>query len=202
MTESDQAVRGRKAVLRAALVAARTQRGDDQRLRAGAALAGHAAALPVPGTVAGHVGVGTEPPTLPVLDALSRRGARVLLPVVLPGGVLDWAAGGGDLVAGPLGLREPAGPRLGPDAVREAGLVLVPALAVDAAGHRLGRGGGYYDRLLAGLPRTVLLVAVVFDDEVLDDVPVEAHDRPVDGVLTPSGVQMFAPREGWAQPAP
>ena len=85
-----------------------------------------------------------------------------------------------------LGLLEPAGPSLGLDAVREAELVLAPALAVDAAGRRLGQGGGSYDRALerAGAP----VVAVVFDDEVLDEaIPVESHDRPVAGVLTPGG---------------
>jgi 5-formyltetrahydrofolate cyclo-ligase len=194
--------RRRKAELRAELLAARTKRDAEQRLQLGRALAVSSAALEVPGTVAGYVGVGTEPPTSALLDELRRRGAEVLLPVVLPGGVLDWATGSAELVSGQLGLREPGGPYLGPHAVREAGLVLVPALAVDLAGHRLGRGGGYYDRVLATLPRTVLLVAVVFDDEVLADVPVEEHDRPVDGVLTPSGLQMFGSRQPGAQPAP
>jgi 5-formyltetrahydrofolate cyclo-ligase len=202
VTEPAQPARERKAELRAALRSARTLRTDDRRLQLGNALVTSAGALALPATVAGYVGVGTEPPTLPLLEELRRRGARVLLPVVRPGGLLDWAAGSADLVAGPLGLREPAGPYLGPDAVREAGLVLVPALAVDRAGHRLGRGGGYYDRALATLPRTVLVVAVVFDDEVLDEVPVEAHDRLVDGVLTPAGLQMFSARQAGAQPAP
>jgi 5-formyltetrahydrofolate cyclo-ligase len=188
------AVGGAKAELRSTLLAARTQRGADRRLAAGHALAAAAEALSFPDTVAGYVGVGGEPPTGPLLDLLARRGARVLLPVVRPGGALDWATGAAELVVGPLGLREPAGPYLGADAVREAGLVLVPALAVDRAGHRLGRGGGYYDRALAALPRTTLLVAVVFDDEVLDEVPVEDHDRRVHAALTPSGLLRFAGR--------
>jgi 5-formyltetrahydrofolate cyclo-ligase len=190
----DSAVREAKAGLRATLLAARTQRGDGRLLAAGRALAQAADALPVPALAAGYVGVGTEPPTGPLLDELRRRGAVVLLPVVRPGGALEWATGSADLTAGPLGLSEPAGPYLGQDAVHAAGLVLLPALAVDRAGHRLGRGGGYYDRVLAALPRTTLLVAVVFDDEVLDEVPVEAHDRRVDGALTPSGLLRFAGR--------
>lgn len=202
MTPPDDSVRERKAALRAQLLAGRTHRDDDQRQRLGAGLADSSGALPVPPTVAGYVGVGTEPPTSALLDELRRRGAAVLLPVVRPGRVLDWASGSADLVVGPLGLREPAGPYLGPGAVRDAGLVLVPALAVDLAGRRLGRGGGYYDRVLTTLSRTTLLVAVVFDDEVLEAVPVEAHDRPVDGVLTPSGLQMFDSGRGRAQPAP
>ena len=80
-------------------------------------------------------------------------------------------------------LGEPAGPPLGRDAIGAADLVLVPALAVDEAGRRLGQGGGSYDR---ALPRTTApVVAVVFGDEVLDTIPAERHDRPVDGVLTP-----------------
>jgi len=69
-------------------------------------------------------------------------------------------------------------------------VVLVPALAIDRAGFRLGQGGGYYDRLLADVPRHAdggpLLVAVVHDDELLDALPHEPHDRPVDAVLTPT----------------
>lgn len=206
MTERSLAARERKAELRARLLAARTHRDDDQRLRDGSALAAAAGTLiAAHQTVAGYVGVGTEPPTRPLLAALADRGARVLLPVVRPEGRLDWAVAGpegSELVVGPLGLLEPSGPALGSAAVREAGLVLVPALAVDRAGHRLGRGGGYYDRALATLSRTVLLVAVVFDEELLDEVPVEQHDRPVGGVLTPSGLLMFTPPPAGAQRAP
>ncbi|MDX6221285.1 MAG: 5-formyltetrahydrofolate cyclo-ligase [Frankiales bacterium] len=186
--------RERKAALRVALLTARTQRDESQRRQLGRALASAAGALTLPGTVAGYVGVGTEPPTLPLLEALRRQGVRVLLPVVRRDGALDWGTGSAELVSGPLGLREPAGPYLGPEAVREAGLVLVPALAVDHTGRRLGRGGGYYDRTLSTLALTVPVVAVVFDDELIDEVPVEPHDRPVDAALTPSGLVRFATR--------
>jgi 5-formyltetrahydrofolate cyclo-ligase len=121
-----------------------------------------------------------------LLDALRAAGVRVLLPVVT-GERLDWATydGEGALAEGPLGLAEPSGHRLGSDALAAADVVLVPALAVDRSGHRLGRGRGYYDRALAAV--SVPVIAVVFDDDVIDDVPVEAHDRDVDGRLTPSG---------------
>jgi 5-formyltetrahydrofolate cyclo-ligase len=191
----NQAVRAHKAELRVTLLAARSGRDDEQRAAAGSALAGWADALHARGTVAAYVGVGTEPPTLPLLDLLYGAGQRILLPLVRPGRVLDWAAGPpaqAAMVPGPLGLLEPAADPLGPEAVREAGLVLVPALAVDRSGHRLGRGGGYYDLALAQLPATARVIAVVFDDELLDEVPVEAHDRTVDGALTPSGLTMFA----------
>ena len=110
---------------------------------------------------------------------------RVLLPVLLDDLDLDWAvfAGAGALPRPAPAMLEPAGPPLGRDAIATADLVLVPALAVDGAGRRLGQGGGSYDR---ALPRaTAPVVAVVFGDEVLATLPVERHDRSVDGVLTP-----------------
>ena len=112
----------------------------------------------------------------------------MLLPVLREDMDLEWApfAGAAELRPARLGLLEPTGASSGLDAVREAELVLAPALAVDAAGRRIGQGGGSYDRALerAGAP----VVAVVFDDEVLDGpIPVEAHDRRVAGVLTPGG---------------
>jgi len=180
-------VREAKAELRTRLRAARAARDDAARDEAGARLAAHAAAFPS-ATVAAFVGTKTEPPTLPLLDALRAAGRRVLLPVLREDMDLEWApfAGAGALRPARLGLLEPAGPSSGLDAVRAADLVLAPALAVDADGRRIGQGGGSYDRALerAGAP----VVAVVFDDEVLDGpIPVEAHDRGVAGVLTPGG---------------
>ena len=73
--------------------------------------------------------------------------------------------------------------------------MFVPGLAVDRSGHRLGQGGGYYDRTLASVPSHAdggpLLVIVLFDDEVRDEVPYEPHDCRVDAALTPGGVVRF-----------
>ncbi len=176
-----------KAALRARLRERRAARDEAGRAAAGARLAEHAAALGTD-TVAAFVGTKTEPPTLPLLAAVRDRGGRVLLPVLREDMDLEWAAFTSEqaLRAARLGLLEPAGPSLGLEAVRDAALVLAPALAVDGAGRRLGQGGGSYDRALerAGAP----VVAIVFDDEVLDEeIPVESHDRPVAGVLTPGG---------------
>jgi 5-formyltetrahydrofolate cyclo-ligase len=173
-----------KADLRRRLRGARAERGDDERAAAGAALARHAADL-TGATIAAFVGVLGEPPTIPLLEALQGRGGRVLLPILLADMDLDWAAftAADALVERRLRMLEPAGPALGHDAIATADLVLVPALAVDAAGRRLGQGGGSYDR---ALPRAAApVVAVVFDDEVLERIPAERHDRPVDGVVTP-----------------
>ncbi|MDX6562622.1 MAG: 5-formyltetrahydrofolate cyclo-ligase, partial [Gaiellales bacterium] len=87
------------------------------------------------------------------------------------------------------GVRHPGGPSLGLQVIASAELVLAPALAVDGEGRRLGQGGGSYDRALTRTSAPVL--AVVFDDEVVDAVPAELHDRPVTGVLTPSGIRAF-----------
>ena len=175
-----------KAALRRRLRERRAGRDDAARAAAAARLAVHASEITA-ATVAAFVGTKTEPPTLPLLAALRRDGRTVLLPVLRDDMDLEWAAftGEDDLRPARLGLLEPAGPSLGVHGVRDAQLVLAPALAVDVAGRRLGQGGGSYDRALerAAAP----IVAIVFDDEVLEEpIPVESHDRPVAGVLTPA----------------
>jgi 5,10-methenyltetrahydrofolate synthetase len=71
----------------------------------------------------------------------------------------------------------------------EIDVVLVPGRAFDESGGRLGRGGGYYDRLLASLPRGVVLVGVMVEDAVVESVPTESHDRGVDWIATEKGVR-------------
>ena len=183
-----------KADLRRELRERRARRGQADLDAVAYALAEHAATLPG-GCVAGFIGVRAEPPTLVLLDALASRGVRVLLPRLRDDMDLDWAVyeGADALRAAQLGLMEPAGPGLDREAVAEAELVLAPALAVDRGGRRIGQGGGSYDR---ALPRAEApVIAIVFDDEVLDAVPAEPHDRLVDGVLTPGGglVRFTAP---------
>ncbi|WP_435798593.1 5-formyltetrahydrofolate cyclo-ligase [Streptomyces prasinus] len=168
------------------------------------ALAGRALGLPELAdarTVAAYVSVGSEPGTPALLDALRARGVRVLLPALLPDNDLDWGpyTGEGSLApvrhgGGRMTLLEPSGERLGPDAVTGADAVLLPGLAVDARGMRLGRGGGSYDRVLARLERAgahPALVVLLYDTEVVERVPEEPHDRPVHAVVTPSGVRRF-----------
>ena len=175
---------------------------DDVR-EAATALAARALDLPeLAGarTVAAYVSVSGEPGTLTLLDTLRERGVRVLLPALLPDNDLDWGAytGEGSLQrvrhGGRMALFEPAGEHLGPDAVTGADVVLLPGLAVDARGMRLGRGGGSYDRVLARLERAgahPALVVLLYDSEVVERVPAEAHDRPVRAAVTPSGVRRF-----------
>src|SRR4051794_8090330 len=179
-----------KRLVRASVMKRRSLLTDAERDAAGRSLLAHGLALGgSTRVVTAYAAVGTEPPTRPLLEALVERGVRVLLPVVGADGALEW----GDLIdwtqlaTSALGLLEPA-PTTGATAAAEsADLALVPAVAVDRAGHRLGRGGGYIDRWLARTsPGRV--VAVVYDDEVLHAVPHEPHDRRVDAALTPSGV--------------
>ncbi|MCP9958596.1 5-formyltetrahydrofolate cyclo-ligase [Streptomyces sudanensis] len=192
-----------KAGLRSRLLAARSLLTSEDVRRAAGALAGTALELPElaqAGTVAAYVSVGREPGTRVLIDALRARGVRVLLPVLMADNDLDWAVyeGAGGLAPARLGLLEPSGPRLGPEAVAEADAVLLPGLAVDARGMRLGRGGGSYDRVLARLARLgadPALVVLLHAHEVVARVPEEPHDHPVHAVVTPDGVRRFtAPR--------
>lgn len=146
--------------------------------------------------VAAYVALPGEPPTSILLQVLAERGVRVLLPVVQPDLDLDWALDDGSRHAGPgLGILEPGGPRLGRGAIASADVVLVPALAVDFRGARLGQGGGCYDRALARARADVLVVALLHDDELLTKpVPTDEHDRPVGAAVTPLRVVRFGPR--------
>jgi 5-formyltetrahydrofolate cyclo-ligase len=181
-----------KSALRERLLAARRSVPDAVRAQQAAALTGHLDTLAVDGaTVCGYVPVGAEPGSRDLLDALARRADRVLLPVARTTAeddavALRWGEyRPGELVAARFGLLEPAGPWLPATAVAEASVVLVPALAVDRTGARLGRGRGFYDRTLALRAAGTLLIAVVRDEELLDDVPHEPHDVPMTHALTP-----------------
>lgn len=126
-------------------------------------------------TVAGYVPLRTEPGSLELLDALANAGALVLVPLLLPDRDLEWAAW-------PAADR----PALGRAAVSGVDAVVVPAFAVALDGTRLGRGGGSYDRALARVPAGVPRVALLFDDELLADLPRDGWDQPVTAVVTPA----------------
>ncbi|RBY97631.1 5-formyltetrahydrofolate cyclo-ligase [Blastococcus sp. TF02-8] len=178
-----------KRVLRERLLARRLARPAGERAAAADAVAAALlTGLAGVGTLAAFVPDPEEPGHGRLPDAYAELGARVLLPVIPPTGrVLDWGEHTGELETGRYGLSQPVGPRLGATALSSADAVVVPALAVDRDGIRLGRGGGYYDRALAYARPDAVLVTVVFDDERLDAVPREVHDRPVTAVVTPTG---------------
>lgn len=102
----------------------------------------------------------------------------MLIPVLLDDRDLDWTAW-------------PAGPSLGVDAIGGVEVVLAPALAASRLGMRLGRGGGSYDRALTRVAPGVPVVALLYDDEIVPDVPADDWDRPVTAAITPSGWHSF-----------
>jgi len=181
-----------KAELRAAILRARREVSAHEHDSEAQALARHLSTL-VTGsaTVCAYVPVGSEPGSIEVVDDLRRHGARVLLPIARSdaAGVpqpLQWGEyRPGELVEAPHGLREPAEPWLPAEAVADASLILVPALAVDRDGARLGRGAGYYDRSLPLADGAARLIAVVRDDELVDHLPAEPHDVRMSHALTP-----------------
>jgi 5-formyltetrahydrofolate cyclo-ligase len=175
-----------KTALREQYLARRAARPAAERAAASAAVAA-ALLRGLAGTraFAAYAPEETEPGHGRLPAAYTQLGARVLLPVVPPEGrELAWAVDTGRLAPGRFGLLEPVGPRLGATAI---GTVVVPALGVARDGIRLGRGGGYYDRALRHARPDAVVVALVFDDEFVDELPAEPHDRRVNAVVTPSG---------------
>jgi len=188
--QEEAGLRGRKAAMRRRLSAARASRPDVQRATDGRLLRDALLDLPetqMAGTVAAYISVGTEPETRGLVYALWKRGTYVLLPLLLSDNDLDWASyeGPDSLTAGPRGLLQPTEPPRGPAAVTSADLVIVPALAVDSGGRRLGRGGGSYDRALARVGAAVPTVALLYDDELVDEVPAGPRDQRVRMVARP-----------------
>jgi len=194
-----ESVAARKIALRDRLVTARNRRSLLEVSEGARALADHLLGTDEvrrAATLAAYVSIGTEPGTGPILERLSAMGRRVILPVVLPDLDLDWAvyAGPDHLERARRGLLEPTGERLGVDAVATADVVLTPGLAVDRSGMRLGTGGGCYDRALARVPVGTFVCTLLYDDELVDEVPVAPHDRPVSAVATPSGITRLRAR--------
>jgi len=184
-----------KEDLRAELLAARRATATEVRRAESQRLCRHLAeTVDDAPTVAAYVPIGAEPGTPEMLDVLSQLCQTVLLPVTSTGPdgghlALRWGRYRPDqLVAGRFGLREPAEPWLPATALGQAQVVLVPALAVDRRGVRLGRGGGFYDRSLPLCAAGTRLVALVWDGEVVDELPSEAHDVRMTHALTPSGL--------------
>ncbi len=178
-----------KSALRSA---SRTRRraGAGKRGDAGNAIAAQAlATVPFPPrlTVAGYWPLGDEADPRPLMRALAARGHPLCLPVVVgPGRPLIFRAwkNGDALEPGVFGTSVPR--RDSPECAPAA--LLVPLLAVDRGGFRLGYGGGYYDRTLAGLPGA-LAVGIAFHDQLCDRVPRDERDRPVDWLVCELGAR-------------
>jgi 5-formyltetrahydrofolate cyclo-ligase len=137
--------------------------------------------------------IAIEPDTRPFLNWAHEQGLRVLLPVSREDGLLDWTTGDGETeTEGLFGMPEAVGELLGPIAINDVDLILIPAAAVDARGMRMGWGRGYFDKTLGSMEKCPLVYAVVFDGEILEDVPRERHDQPVDGAVTPTRIVQFS----------
>lgn len=132
----------------------------------------------------------TEPETRPFLTWAYDNGIEVLLPVTRDDGLLDWAIANDspDENIGMYGLPEPTGELLGPIAINDVDLIIVPASAVDKQGVRMGWGRGYFDKTLGSMGKRPPVYAIVFDSEYVDSLPREVHDQPVTGVVTPSAL--------------
>ncbi|NIL62004.1 5-formyltetrahydrofolate cyclo-ligase [Salinispora arenicola] len=194
LSEGAEVTRGAKLATRTAVLARRRRLTDAHRADAARLVQAGLVALVRrlrPRRMTAYLPVATEPggPDLPVaLHAALPVGAELLLPVLRADLDLDWApwTGPDDLVASGRGMREPTWPPLGKSAVAAADLVVLPAVAVDRRGVRLGRGGGSYDRALARVPATTLTVVPLHEGELVDVLPREPHDRPVRAVITPA----------------
>ncbi|MEO6885823.1 MAG: 5-formyltetrahydrofolate cyclo-ligase [Jatrophihabitantaceae bacterium] len=170
-----------KSELRSRQNAARRARGDEAIARDRAAIRGAVLARCDrlrPSCVAAYVPLPTEPGSVELLAALTALGIRVLVPVLLANKDLDWT----------LWTADEADPEnLGVDAIAQAQLVVVPALAVAQDGTRLGRGGGSYDRALGRVGDESPVIALLFEDELVDALPRDSWDRPVRAVVLPGG---------------
>ncbi|GAA4782363.1 5-formyltetrahydrofolate cyclo-ligase [Microbacterium gilvum] len=148
------------------------------------------------GSLSCYLSAPAEPGTRPFLDAALARGIRVLLPITRADGLLDWtvAEPGGAEIDSAYGIPEAVGEVLGPIAVNDVDLLIVPASAVDRDGMRMGWGRGFYDKTLGSMAHRPPVFAVIYDSELVDRVPRDLHDQPVDGVVTPTRTVRFAGR--------
>ena len=146
-----------------------------------------------PGTIAAYLPTKSEPPIIEALTRLHKDGHRILVPVVRPGRKLAWVHW--DLTIehplSPMGIPEPEGEEQDERAFVDADLRLIPALAFDAGGHRLGQGGGYYDRIIPLLSAQQLeeqSIGIVFSDEIYEAVPYDQWDAILPVILTEQGI--------------
>lgn len=187
-----------KRALRAELRERRHLLSDQQRADAASGLAAQLDAL-VDTTGARSIScflsTSTEPDTRPFILRAVGRGIRVLLPITREDGLLDWAVSDDtDAVSiGRFGIPEPTGEVLGPIAVNDVDLMIIPAAAVDTTGTRLGWGRGYFDKTIGSMQNCPPVYAVTYDSEVFGSLPRELHDQPVTGVVTPTRTLHLSP---------
>lgn len=143
-------------------------------------------------TVSCYLSMPSEPDTRPFVNWAEARGIRVLFPITREDGLLDWTVGEeASETVGLHGTPEAVGELLGPMAINDVDLILIPAAAIDETGMRLGWGRGYFDKTLGSMGKCPPVYAVVFDSEFVEHVPREVHDQPVNGVVTPTRIIAF-----------
>ncbi len=139
-------------------------------------------------TVCCYVALPYEVQTRRLIEDMLARGKRVVVPVMQTRTrrlrLSELRDPSTELAPGPFGVWEPHPRARRPMPIRDVELVLVPGLAFDRRGHRLGHGHGYYDRFLARLPRSASTVGLAFACQVLDRLPAASHDHTVRAVLT------------------
>lgn len=192
-----EASRAAKRALRAELRAGRLALTAAARDTAAAGLTAQLEALVTArgaASVSCYLPTDSEPSTRGFIAWAAAHGIRLLFPVTRADGLLDWTVGeAGDEYVSEIGVPEPSGELLGPAAINDVDLVLIPAAAVDRSGVRMGWGRGFFDRTLGSMAKCPPVYAVIFDAELLDQVPREVHDQPVNGVVTPTRTITFAP---------
>jgi 5-formyltetrahydrofolate cyclo-ligase len=133
-------------------------------------------------TVAAYLPFGTEPNIMDFVAGAAGHGIKLIMPVSQIDQSMHWVEYTGESAPGIFGFHEPTGMEA---SLESAQLILIPASAADPQGNRLGKGKGFYDIALAQLANRIPVAAVVYDQEVLEQLPIESHDQAVDYVVTP-----------------
>jgi 5-formyltetrahydrofolate cyclo-ligase len=188
-----------KRALRAELRERRRSMTTTERESSSAALTENLISLassPGVRSIAAYLSTPQEPPTRQFLAWAAQKSIRVLLPISRQDGLLDWAPYNpsdqvDDEGRDDFGMPTPTSELLGPIAINDVDLIIVPAASVDQSGMRMGWGRGYFDKTLGSMERCPPVYAVIYDSEFVDSVPSEVHDQKVNGVVTPSGVVRF-----------
>lgn len=184
-----------KRALRAELRERRQNRSQHERDLAAAGFTENLEAITLDlsaRSISCYLSTAFEPNVRPFINWAEAQGIRVLFPISRDDGLLDWTVGEASTESEGLhGMPEAVGELLGPIAINDVDLIIVPAAAVDHTGMRLGWGRGYFDKTLGSMENCPPVYAVIFDNEYLEEVPREVHDQPVDGVVTPSRILTF-----------
>ena len=189
-------IRSEKRALRAELRERRRTRTSTERAADDVALTDQLESLTESlgvNSLAAYLSTPNEPQTRDFLGWACKKGIRVILPVSRDDGLLDWAPyDASDETEDVAGMPAPTTEILSPMTINDVGLILVPAATVDRTGMRMGWGQGYFDKTLGSMEKCPPVYAVIFDDELVDEVPSEVHDKRVNGVVTPGGIVRFS----------